>query len=76
MNFLVFLAELPSPVLLILIGCTFVLLLLLLLLITLVPSAAKRICCVMDIFQRPYYSNKTISLTIILQDTRKEEESR
>jgi hypothetical protein len=69
MSLLVFLADLPVQVLLVLIGCIFVFLLLLLLLIVFVPSAAGRISCVMDILLRPYYDRRRIELTIVLHKT-------
>jgi hypothetical protein len=80
MSILVFLAELPVPVVLALIGCTFVLLLLLLILVVFVPLAAERIGYVMDILLRPYYAKKRLALTIVfrhmLQEVGKKEENR
>lgn len=72
MSLLVFLAQLPTPVLLALIGCVFILLLLLLLLIVFVPLAAERISCVLDILLRPYYPKKRIELTIVLKNVPQE----
>jgi hypothetical protein len=66
MSLLVFLADLPVQVLLVLIGCIFVFLLLL---TVFVPSAAARISCVMDILLRPYYDRRRIELTIVLHKT-------
>ena len=75
MSLLLFLAELPEPVLLALVGCIFVLLLLLILLIVFVPTAAERIGFVMDIFLHPYYPKKRFPLTPITQDAEKKEEA-
>jgi hypothetical protein len=72
MSLLALLANLPTPVLLALIGCVFVFLLLLLLLIVFVPLAAERISCVMDILLRPYYAKKRIKLTIVLKNAHQE----
>ena len=72
MGIFVFLAELPQPVLLMLIGCIFVLLLLLLLLVAFVPSAAKRIGWVIDILMRAYYDKKKAEITNVHHNTLKE----
>ena len=80
MSFLVFLAELPQPVLLALIGCIFVLVLLLILLIAFVPSAAKRINCFMDILMRAYYDKQKTEITNVYhnfpEELSRKEESR
>jgi hypothetical protein len=80
MSYFVFLAELPQPVLLMLIGCIFVLLLLLILLVAFVPSAAKRISCVIDILMSAYYDKKKAEITNVHRNAPKElsrkEESR
>ncbi len=68
MDFFTFLASLPLPILLASIGCLFLLLMILILIVAFIPSAAKRLYCVIDTILRSHYTKRNFEITIVFQD--------